>query len=215
MPPRDHGSTRRAGHASRSRRQARPPGARRRIRGWSRASRGDSHPRHPESPQQAPIHQGGRRGPAHCRRALPSGSTTARIASRSAPPAKTLTRRKNACSGRPAGRSSNRWRRGGCVAGPAGRDETSPGAPGDGPAGRRSGPARGRCTRAAASSIASGRPSSRRQIDGDGGCVRVAQREVRTGGSGSLDEQLDRLVGLDVLGLGTPGSAGRPSGCTW
>ena len=109
-----------------------------------------------------------------------SGSTalTASASSSVQPPTKTLSRRKRPAPPAAAGRGSRRWCRAASAAAPADRARR----PSAAAAGARAGPAApagGRTLiRAAASSIASGRPSSRRQMAGDG--RRRSQRSGRS-----------------------------------
>ena len=58
--------------------------------------------------------------------------------------------------------------------------------------------------RAAASSMASGMPSSRRQISATADGVGLGEGETGSGPAGPVDEQLHRLAGCQ------PGDAGRP-----
>ena len=131
--------------------------------------------------------------PARRSRGRRPSPQTASAASSVQPPTKTASRRNSALLGRveqvvaPGDRAAQRLLAGRQVARAAGqqRQPAAPAAPAA-PAGESS------ATRAAASSIASGRPSRRAQISATAGGVLVREREVRLDGLRPLDEQRHR-----------------------
>ena len=78
----------------------------------------------------------------------------------------------------------------------------------------RSGPARRRLIRAAASSMANGSPSSRRQIAAMAGAfVSLSKKSERTALARSTNSATASLARMSWA-VGTPASAGSPSGST-
>ena len=112
---------------------------------------------------------------------------------------------------RAAGRSSSRSAPA-ASAGAAARSGCRRSAGGSGrPAAPRSAPGDSTRTRAAASSIASGMPSSRRQISATAAALPSVEREAGRTAARPVDEQAHRLVAAHSAGAAAPGRPGSAS----